>query len=171
MTTPVPAPATSPWFDEGLRAGAVLDTVTSVLVAGRDGDAAAWVALGLARAQATRRRVAVADLIGEAYALALPEDADDAPGIADSFAYGPATTRYTVLPFTARGTTRPPGAGSVRRRNTASASRSLSAAANCTMNPRRTTGCALAGAASTGAASTSPAAVPPVLPVPVVGRT
>lgn len=88
MTTPVPAPTTSPWFDEGLRAGAVLDDVTSVLVAGRDGEAAAWVALGLARAQAARRRVAVADLVGDAYALALPEDADDAPGIADSFAYG-----------------------------------------------------------------------------------
>ncbi|GJG84877.1 hypothetical protein tb265_00580 [Gemmatimonadetes bacterium T265] len=88
MTARTPRTATSPWYDEGLRAGAALDDVSSVLVAGRDGEAAAWVALGIARAQAERRRVAVADLIGDAQALA-PLDTDaDAPGIADSLTYG-----------------------------------------------------------------------------------
>ena len=86
MTAPA-TPGTSPWFDEGLRAGAALDDASSVLVAGRDGEAAAWVALGIARAQSARRRVAVADLVGDAAALAVP-GADDAPGIADSLTYG-----------------------------------------------------------------------------------
>ena len=88
MTARIPAPPASPWYEEGLRAGAVLDNVSSVLVTGRDGEAAAWVALGLARAQAGRRRVAVADLVGDAQALTPSGANADEPGIADSLTYG-----------------------------------------------------------------------------------
>ncbi len=88
MTARSPSPAASPWYEEGLRAGAALDRVASVLVAGRDGEAAAWVALGLARAQADHRRVAVADLVGDAEALVVPGADVDEAGIADSLTYG-----------------------------------------------------------------------------------
>ncbi len=86
-TSPPRVGTTSPWYDEGVRAGGALDRVASVLVTGRDGEAAAWVALGLARAQADGRRVAVADLVGDAAALATAGD-DDGLGVSDSFTYG-----------------------------------------------------------------------------------
>ena len=49
---------------------------------------AASMALGLARAQGLRRRVAVADLIGEAPAIEALLTGDDPHGISDSFLYG-----------------------------------------------------------------------------------
>jgi hypothetical protein len=88
-----PGPAPS-WHDDAERLGAALDRASAVLVVGRDGDAAAWAALGAARAQAARRRVAVADLVGDAPALAaLGEDAGDGVGISDSFFYGVSLNR------------------------------------------------------------------------------
>ncbi len=77
------------WHDEGRRVASALDTVGSALVIGRDPEIAAWVALGIARAQAERRRVAVADLVGEVAPLQALVDQDDDPhGISDSFLYG-----------------------------------------------------------------------------------
>jgi hypothetical protein len=77
------------WHDEGRRVAPALDAVGSALVVGRDADVAAWVALGIARAQAEHRRVAVADLVGEVGPLQGLVSADDDPhGISDSFLYG-----------------------------------------------------------------------------------
>jgi hypothetical protein len=77
------------WHDEGRRVASALDAVGSALVVGRDPEMAAWVALGIARAQAERRRVAVADLVGEVAPLqALVGQDDDPHGISDSFLYG-----------------------------------------------------------------------------------
>jgi hypothetical protein len=85
-----PAAGTLPvWHDEGRRVASALDAVGSALVVGRDPEIAAWVALGIARAQAERRRVAVADLVGEVGPLqALVGQDDDPHGISDSFLYG-----------------------------------------------------------------------------------
>ncbi|MGZ8470205.1 MAG: hypothetical protein ACXW61_11500 [Gemmatirosa sp.] len=85
-----PAAGTLPvWHDEGRRVASALDAVGSALVVGRDPEIAAWVALGIARAQAERRRVAIADLVGEVGPLQALVDQDDDPhGISDSFLYG-----------------------------------------------------------------------------------
>lgn len=94
---PAAAPGAPPsWHDDAERLAPALDRASAVLVVGRDGEAAAWAALGAARAQAARRRVAVADLVGDAAALAPPgdaSDADDAVGISDSFFYGVSLNR------------------------------------------------------------------------------
>ncbi|GLC26344.1 hypothetical protein [Roseisolibacter agri] len=77
------------WHDEGRRVASALDAVGSALVVGRDPEIAAWVALGIARAQAEQRRVAVADLVGEVAPLQALVDRDEDPhGISDSFLYG-----------------------------------------------------------------------------------
>jgi len=77
------------WQEEGRRAASTLDAVGSVLVVGRDAEAAAWVGLGLARAQAERRRVAIADLVGEVPPIqSLVDPEADPHGISDSFLYG-----------------------------------------------------------------------------------
>jgi hypothetical protein len=57
------------WADEGRRAAAALDEVTAAIITGRDPLATAEVALGIARAHAAERRVAVADLVGGLPAL------------------------------------------------------------------------------------------------------
>ena len=69
MSTPVPDRIAAAWDSEGERIGAQLDARSCVVVAGTDPEAAAHVALGIARVQARRRRVAVADLVGELYPL------------------------------------------------------------------------------------------------------
>lgn len=84
-----PNSAAAAWLEEGRRATAALDAVHSAVVVGRDPDAAAWVALGLAQMQAAARRVAVADLVGELPPLqALVDPASDPHGISDSFLFG-----------------------------------------------------------------------------------
>jgi hypothetical protein len=89
MSASPPVTAGDAWLEEGRRSGSVLDGVGSAVVVGRDAEAAAWVALGLARAQAIRRRVAVADLVGEVPPLQSLVDPDSDPhGISDSFLYG-----------------------------------------------------------------------------------
>ena len=95
MTGPQIDQSTLPaWHDEGMRAGAALDGAAAVLVVGRDPEVSAWVALGLARAQAAHRRVAVGDLVGEVAPLqALVREDDDAHGITDSFLYGVSLNR------------------------------------------------------------------------------
>jgi hypothetical protein len=60
----------------------------AVVVAATDAALATSMALGVARAQGQRRRVAVADLIGEAPAIEALLTGDDPHGISDSFLYG-----------------------------------------------------------------------------------
>lgn len=57
------------WAAEGMRAALALSDVTAAIVTGRDPEAAAQVALGMARFHARERRVAVADLVGGLGAL------------------------------------------------------------------------------------------------------
>lgn len=66
------------WADEGQRCAALLHDVAAAVVLGRDAEAAAAVALGLAKACAGERRVAVADLIG---GVAMLTPLDDQPGL------------------------------------------------------------------------------------------
>ncbi|MDQ6829554.1 MAG: hypothetical protein M3081_11860, partial [Gemmatimonadota bacterium] len=88
MTAPTVAGVESPWEAEGRRIAEDFDGVTSAVIVSADPAAAAQVALGIARVQARRRRVAIADMIGEVAPLQslLPRDA--AHGIVDSFVYG-----------------------------------------------------------------------------------
>ena len=76
------------WEAEGRRLGPLLDDVYATVIASRDNGIAASVALGLARAQGTRRRVAIADLVGELPQLEALLTGDDPHGVADSFRYG-----------------------------------------------------------------------------------
>lgn len=68
----------SAWADEGTRVASALNEVAAAIVTGRDPEAAAAVALGIARVHAPERRVAVADLVG---GLALLTPLDDQPGL------------------------------------------------------------------------------------------
>lgn len=68
--------------------GAKLDAFHAIVVVGDDVRATAEVALGIARAQAQHRKVAVADLLGESPTLQSLVQTDDTHGIVDSFLYG-----------------------------------------------------------------------------------
>jgi sporulation related protein len=76
------------WVDDGMRLGASLDDAHIVLVLGDDARTTALAALGVARGQASRRRVALGDLIGYAEPIQQLLDGDDPHGLADSFLYG-----------------------------------------------------------------------------------
>lgn len=65
MSSPLDHTITSAWEQEGQRIASALDFRASALIVGADPIAAAEVALGMARAQARRRRVCVADVVGE----------------------------------------------------------------------------------------------------------
>ncbi|HUQ81962.1 MAG TPA: SPOR domain-containing protein [Gemmatimonadaceae bacterium] len=65
-----------------------LDTASAVVVLGHDPIATASVALGIGRAQAARRRVAVGDLIGDVAPLRGLVTDDDPHGLTDAFLYG-----------------------------------------------------------------------------------
>lgn len=75
MTEPVPLEV---WADEGQRTAPALTDVAAAIVTGRSAEAAAAVALGIARACAPERRVAVADLVGGIPSL---RPLDDQPGL------------------------------------------------------------------------------------------
>jgi hypothetical protein len=79
---------TESWELEGRRLAPLLDGLCSVVIAATDAALATSTALGVARAQGQRRRVAVADLIGEAPAIEALLTGDDPHGISDSFLYG-----------------------------------------------------------------------------------
>jgi hypothetical protein len=83
-----PLSLTASWEMEGRRLAPLLDGLCSVVIAAVDPAVAASTALGVARAQGLRRRVAVADLIGEAPAIETLLSGDDPHGISDSFLYG-----------------------------------------------------------------------------------
>jgi len=74
--------------DEGMRLGSTIDNANLVLVLGAEPRRTALVALGVARAQAQRRRVALGDLLGDAEPIQQLLNTDDPHGLADSFVYG-----------------------------------------------------------------------------------
>lgn len=78
----------SVWEAAGTRAASSLDTAGAVVVIGHDPIATASVALGIGRAQAARRRVAVGDLIGDVPPLRGLVTDDDPHGLTDAFLYG-----------------------------------------------------------------------------------
>lgn len=83
-----PGSLIAPWEVEGRRLAPLLDNVCAVVVAASDPSVAVSAAIGLARTQGQRRRVAIADLIGESPAIESQLTGDDPHGIADSFLYG-----------------------------------------------------------------------------------
>ena len=78
----------SVWEAAGSRIAGALDDASAVVVLGHDPIATASVALGIGRAQAARRRVAVGDLIGDVAPLRELVTDDDPHGITDAFLYG-----------------------------------------------------------------------------------
>ena len=74
--------------DDGMRIGAALDTANLVLVLGDEPRHTALAALGVARAQARHRRVALGDLLGDAEPIQQLLNGGDPHGLADSFVYG-----------------------------------------------------------------------------------
>ena len=85
------------WLAEGRELGPTLDQHHAIVVVGADPTATALVALGIGRAQASRRRVAVGDLIGDAPPLQALVGADDVHGLVDSFMYGVSLNRVAYL--------------------------------------------------------------------------
>lgn len=76
------------WELEGRRLSPLIDGLCSVVVAAADDRVATAVAIGMARTQGQQRRVAVADLLGEAPAIEALLSGDDPHGVSDSFLYG-----------------------------------------------------------------------------------
>lgn len=99
MTTPF-GPILSMWEAEGHRHATALDDCSGAVIIGERPSIAAEVALGIARAQARRRRVAVADTVGELGPLEDLVPMDAPYGLVDSFFYGVSLQKiaYTVDP-------------------------------------------------------------------------
>ncbi len=91
--TGIPAAQPDSWENEGQRLSPLLDHVFAAVVAGTDSQAAAALAIGLARAQGAHRRVAIADLVGESPPLEAINRSDDPHGVSDSFLYGVSLNR------------------------------------------------------------------------------
>lgn len=81
------------WGEAGRALGPSLDHVHALVVLGADPDATTEVALGIGRAQAMRRRVAVGELFGEAAPIERLLTGDDPHGLVDSFVYGVSLSR------------------------------------------------------------------------------
>ena len=99
MTTPL-GPILSHWEAEGYQHASALDSCAGAVVIGENPSTAAEVALGIARVQARRRRVAVADTVGELGPLEDLVPMDAPYGLIDSFFYGVSLNKvaYTVDP-------------------------------------------------------------------------
>jgi hypothetical protein len=80
------------WEVEGERLGEGCDAITSAVVIGNDPEAAGALALGIARVQGQRRRVAIGDLAGGDNLLQELAMSDDIHGLVDSFLYGVSLT-------------------------------------------------------------------------------
>jgi hypothetical protein len=76
------------WEALGAESSAAVDSAHAILVTGKDPIAAARAALGIGRAQARTRRVAIGDLVGDVEPLQRLVTGDDPHGIVDSFLYG-----------------------------------------------------------------------------------
>jgi hypothetical protein len=85
---PDPASGDDALVAEGLRFGASLDATYLILVLGDDPRSTALAALGVARAQSGRRRVALGDLLGDAAPIQQLLNTEDPHGLSDSFVYG-----------------------------------------------------------------------------------
>jgi len=76
------------WEDAGRQIASLLGSYSAVVVTSSDPVAAAHVALGIARAEATHRRVVVGDLVGDTPPLRSLVMDEDPHGITDSLLYG-----------------------------------------------------------------------------------
>lgn len=76
------------WEDAGRQVAPILGSYSSVVVTSSDPLAAAHVALGIARAEAARRRVVLGDLVGDLAPLSSLLSDDDPHGISDCILYG-----------------------------------------------------------------------------------
>jgi hypothetical protein len=76
------------WEALGAEPSAAIDAAHAILVTGTDAIAAARASIGIGRTQSRTRRVAIADLIGDAEPLQALIADDDPHGIVDSFLYG-----------------------------------------------------------------------------------
>lgn len=81
------------WEERGRALGDTLGEYAALVVVGQDATAAAKVALGIGRAQALHRWVAIGDLFGDAPPLKALISDDDPHGLVDSFTYGISLTR------------------------------------------------------------------------------
>jgi len=86
------------WEDAGGQIASILASYSAVVVTSSDPFAAAYVALGIAKAEAKHRRAVVADLVGDLPPLRDLVSGDDVHGITDSFLYGVSLNRigYSV---------------------------------------------------------------------------
>jgi hypothetical protein len=76
------------WEAAGRRTGEACDGVFAVAVLGDDPVATAAAALGIARSQALRRRVVIADLLGGNSDLSMLVNDPEAPGVTDMLEFG-----------------------------------------------------------------------------------
>jgi hypothetical protein len=76
------------WEEAGRQIAQVLGSYSAILITSSDPAAAAHVALGIAGAEASHRRVVVGDLVGDLPSLRSLIKEEDPHGIADSFLYG-----------------------------------------------------------------------------------
>jgi len=81
------------WEDAGRQIAPLLGSYSAVVVTSGDPVAAGHVTLGLARAEAARRRVVVADLVGDLAPLSALLADDDLHGISDTILYGASINR------------------------------------------------------------------------------
>jgi SPOR domain len=76
------------WEDAGRQVAPVLGSYSAIVVISSDPLAAAYVALGIARAEAKHRRSVVGDLVGDLPPLRSLVREEEPHGITDSFLYG-----------------------------------------------------------------------------------
>jgi hypothetical protein len=76
------------WEDAGRQIAPVLGSYSVIIVTSSDPVAAAHVALGIARAEATHRRTIIGDLVGDLTPLRSLVTDEDPHGITDTFLYG-----------------------------------------------------------------------------------
>ncbi|MFN2399673.1 MAG: SPOR domain-containing protein [Gemmatimonadaceae bacterium] len=81
------------WEDQGRLLSSTLEGCHSAVLVGENPEAAARVALGIGRAQARRRRVAIGDVVGELDTIQQLVPADFPHGLVDSFLYGVSLNR------------------------------------------------------------------------------
>ena len=83
-----PGRPADPWEAGGRTAAAQLSAISSAVVIGTDPDRAARAAVGIARAESARRRVALGDLVGDLAPLYAVAGGEDAIGLSDCFRDG-----------------------------------------------------------------------------------
>ncbi len=92
MTTPVSRPLFD-WEAAGRELGGTLGAYNAIVVIGSNPVATGRVAVGIARAQSSFRRVALGDLFAESPPIQALVNSDDPHGLVDSFLYGVSITK------------------------------------------------------------------------------